>query len=72
MSANLFILLQGGLAFGAPMALAVIELWRLRRTRPTPQGGGEPVALATRRLQTRLDPSRLPSPANSTAPRRAA
>ena len=42
MSDNLFIMLQCLLAFGAPLTLAVIELYKLRKTTPAPIGGGEP------------------------------
>jgi hypothetical protein len=42
MSDQLFIILQGGLAFGAPLTLAIIELIKLRKKTPAPVGGGEP------------------------------
>jgi hypothetical protein len=60
MSDQLFILLQGLLAFGAPLALAFIELWKLRRKTPAPVGGGEPSVLA---FVPRSRPAALPLPA---------
>ncbi len=46
MSNELFIILQGALAFGAPLTLAFIELYKLRRRTPAPVGGGEPAVVA--------------------------
>lgn len=46
MSGELFIILQGVLAFGAPLTLAFIELYKLRRRTPAPVGGGEPTVVA--------------------------
>ena len=53
MSGELFIILQGVLAFGAPLTLAFIELYKLRRKTPAPVGGGEPnvIVLAPRQKQ---------------------
>jgi hypothetical protein len=56
MSDQLFIMLQGLLAFGAPLTLAVIELIKLRRKSPAPVGGGEPGKVIP-------FPSRTPLPA---------
>lgn len=42
MSDELFIILQGALAFGAPLTLAFFELYKLRRPQPAPIGGGDP------------------------------
>ena len=61
MSDQLFIMLQGLLAFGAPLTLAVIELIKLRRKTPTPVGGGEPTNLIH-------FPSRTPLPAQPELP----
>jgi hypothetical protein len=46
MSDGLFIMLQATLAFGAPLTLAFIELYKLRRQTPAPVGGGEPTVVA--------------------------
>jgi hypothetical protein len=66
MSGEVFIVLQGLLAFGAPLTLAFIELYKLRRRRPAPVGGGDPqvVVLATRRGRPEMAPS---LPANADA-----
>lgn len=72
MSDQLFILLQGVLAFGAPLALAFVELRKLRRRTPAPVGGGEPTVVAFRQ---RSRPTALPLPEPATvaaAMRRAA
>ena len=62
MSNQTFIMLQGLLAFGAPLTLAVIELIKLRRKTPAPVGGGEPLATAEVSNVTPF-PSRTPLPA---------
>jgi len=73
MSPELLIVLQGGLAFGAPLALAVIELRRLRRSPTRPQGGGEPRLIRPRTPMRGLVPGQLREPANTaSAARRAA
>lgn len=58
MSGELFIILQGLLAFGAPLTLAFIELYKLRRKTPAPVGGGEPnvIVLTPRQKQPALLP----------------
>ena len=58
MSGELFIILQGLLAFGAPLTLAFIELYKLRRKNPAPVGGGEPnvILLASRQQQPATQP----------------
>ena len=58
MSNQTFIILQGLLAFGAPLTLAVIELVKLRRKTPAPVGGGEPEVTNVTPF-----PSRTPLPA---------
>lgn len=65
MSAELLIVLQGGLAFGAPLALAVIELWQLRRSRVHPCGGGELRLIEPQSLMLGPDRRLLSEPANS-------
>jgi hypothetical protein len=55
-SNELFIILQGALAFGAPLTLAVIELVKLRRTAPRPVGGGDPNVVAFTRRQGVSEP----------------
>lgn len=61
---HIFIMLQGLLAFGAPLTLAFIELYKLRRRTPAPVGGGEPniVMLTPRRGRSM---AMLPEPANA-------
>jgi hypothetical protein len=61
MSSQTFIILQGLLAFGAPLTLAVIELVKLRRKTPAPVGGGDPLATAEPSNVTPF-PSRTPLP----------
>ncbi len=61
MSNQTFIILQGLLAFGAPLTLAVIELVNLRRKTPAPVGGGEPETAVESRNVTPF-PSRTPLP----------
>lgn len=71
-SDQLFILLQCLLAFGAPLALAANELWKLRRKPPAPVGGGDPNVVYLNRGQTIPEPASLAA-ANSGSPiRRAA
>lgn len=64
MSNQLFILLQGGLAFGAPLTLAFIELWKLRRKAPAPVGGGDPKVIYLNKSRT-TSTLRCPEPADS-------
>ena len=72
MSDQLFILLQCMLAFGAPLALAANELWKLRRKPPAPVGGGDPNVIYLDRGQAIPAPAPLEA-ANSDCPvRRAA
>jgi hypothetical protein len=72
MSGEVFIVLQGLLAFGAPLTLAFIELYKLRRRRPAPVGGGDPqvVVLATRRGRPEMAPA-LPANADAVIKRAA-
>lgn len=65
MSDQTFIILQGLLAFGVPLALAVIELIKLRRSTPAPVGGGEPEAVHEVTNVTPF-PNRTPKPAQPT------
>ena len=67
MSDQLFIMLQGLLAFGVPLTLAVIELYKLRRRTPAPVGGGEPEL-----SNIVAFPSRTPMPAELPTLKRAA
>jgi hypothetical protein len=71
MSDGLFIMLQAALAFGAPLTLAFIELYKLRRRTPAPVGGGEPTVVAFTprpRQPTALPPAAAGSDADAEVP----